>query len=531
MAQFPAMPQEHSLSQSGAQLIAIFGQTSVGIVQTDLEGRFVLANNSYCALVGRSAEELSELRMQDITHPDDRPANELQFERLVSQGRDFIVEKRYLRGDGSPMWVRNSVSLIRDAKGEPSHVVAFVLDITAQKLLEQDRQRLLDRERATHQELADIGRRKDEFLAMLGHELRNPLSDIVSAVQVLEVPGCPGPTVAEMNGIIQRQSQHMTRLIDDLLDISRISCGKIVLQMERLDLVLLARNAVADHRHHFGANRLTLVEEMPDAPVWVIGDITRLTQVITNLLHNAMKFNNRGGTIHVSVSRSEHWVVLSVRDTGIGMKSTDLMAMFEPFRQAESSAVRSKGGLGLGLALSLRIIEKHGGTITASSPGVGQGSAFNFELPLDGAAPLDNLPGTTAEVTPLVQRILIVDDRRDARLTLTVLLQRMGQHVAEAETGAAALELASTFGPEIMICDIGLPDMDGYAVARAIRGDPALCDIVLVALTGYGQPEDLKRARQAGFDRHLTKPVSHDQLMEMVLSAPRRRLRQVRDTR
>ena len=224
--------------------------------------------------------------------------------------------------------------------------------------------------------------RKDEFLAMLGHELRNPLSDIVSAIQVLEQRRHRDPADREMHSVIKRQSLHMTKLIDDLSDISRIACGKIVLQMERLDLVALARDAVADHQHHLNAAQQTLIFELPDAPIWVAGDTTRLLQVITNLLHNATKFTDLGGTIWVRVHRDETSVAVSVRDTGIGIAPTDLAVAFEAFRQAESSRVRSRGGLGLGLALAKRLIEMHEGAITAASGGLGCGSVFSVRLPL-----------------------------------------------------------------------------------------------------------------------------------------------------
>ena len=299
---------------------------------------------------------------------------------------------------------------------------------------------------------------------------RNPLSDIVSAVEVLEQQGSRDAVAAEMHGILRRQSLHMTRLIDDLLDVSRISCGKILLQLARIDLAELVSNAVTDHQHHFEAGRLKLVFARPLNPIWVIGDASRLSQVFTNLLHNAIKFTDPGGTVCVGVMRSETSVAVSVRDTGIGMELTELAAMFEPFRQAESSQARSCGGLGLGLALSKGLIEKHEGAITAASEGPGCGSTFSIRLPLDREMSVElSPPAARAVAAPQQRRILIVDDRRDARLTLKVLLERMGQQVAQADSGAGALESARSFHPEVVLCDIGLPDMDGYAVARAIR--------------------------------------------------------------
>ena len=262
-------------------------------------------------------------------------------------------------------------------------------------------------------------------LPCLGTNCEIPYRTSANAVQVLEQLSCHDSVAKEMHDVVKRQSLLMTKLIDDLLDISRISCGKILLQVARVDLVGIIRNAVLDHQHHLAANHLTLVLDLQDAPIWVRGDAIRLSQVVTNLLHNGTKFTDPGGTISVCVSCSETFAAISVRDTGIGMQSTEMAAMFEPFRQAESSRIRSKGGLGLGLALSLQLIEKHGGTIAAASEGLGCGSVFTIRLPLDRALlPIASPPAIDAAVRPTSRRVLIVDDRRDARLTLTALLRR-----------------------------------------------------------------------------------------------------------
>lgn len=366
-------------------------------------------------------------------------------------------------------------------------------------------------------EMAEVDRRKDEFLAMLAHELRNPLSDIVNAVQVLEQRDSQDPVAAQMQDVIRRQAGHMKTLIDELSDISRIASGKILLEMGRLDFVAVARNAIADHQHFFEENKLTLVTALPSVPIWVLGDATRLSQVITNLLHNAAKFTDPGGRIEVCVHRQGTSVEFRVRDTGIGMVPSEMAAMFEPYRQSDTNRVRSKGGLGLGLALSQQLMELHSGVIIGASDGLGRGSMFSISLqlarPMAGGRPATTEPA--AKLPP--HRILIVDDRRDARLVLSVLLKGMGQEVQEAEDGATALNATRSFRPEIVFCDIGLTDMDGYAVASAMRSNPALDGVYLVALTGNGRPEDRDRALEAGFDRHLTKPISRDQLMEVLL--------------
>ena len=274
-----------------------------------------------------------------------------------------------------------------------------------------------------------------------------------------------------------------------------------------------------DHQHHLAANQLTLVLDLQNAPIWVHGDAIRLSQVVTNLLHNATKFTDPGDTICVRGSCVESFAVISVRDTGIGMQSKEMAAIFEPFRQAESSRIRSQGGLGLGLRISLQLIEKHGGTIAVASEGLGLRVCIHDSIAVGSSvtAPEALPPAIEVAVRPTSHRVLIVDDRRDARLTLTALLKQMNQQVMQAETGADALDIATNFRPEIVLCDIGLPDMDGHAVARAMRADAALSGVFLVALTGYGQADDRKRAIEAGFDRHLTKPISREQLQGLFL--------------
>jgi len=382
--------------------------------------------------------------------------------------------------------------------------------------------RLLERKQEACHELSEAGRHKDEFLATLGHELRNPLSDIISAIQILEQLSFPDAAAREMHDVIKRQSLHMSKLIDDLLDLSRVTCGKIALEMERLDLVSLVNNAIANHKLYVQRSRLTLTPKLPAWPIWVVADATRLTQVVTNVLHNATKFTDPGGRIWVNVDCDAAFAVIEVRDTGIGMEPDEVERIFEPFHQVESAHARNEGGLGLGLALSKQLVEKQGGLITATSEGAGRGCVFCIQLPLSQQPDVcvTSEPIAPLAVAPAPHRILIVDDRRDARLTLSVLLERLGQHVMQAENGADAVSAAVRFQPHLVLCDIGLPDMDGYAVARAMRSDSRLRGVRLVALTGYGQPEDRDRALQAGFDCHLTKPISNDQLKDLLCQMP-----------
>jgi signal transduction histidine kinase/ActR/RegA family two-component response regulator len=382
--------------------------------------------------------------------------------------------------------------------------------------------------RQAEESLKEAGRRKDEFLAMLAHELRNPLAPIRNAVEVMKLMGPPEPRLQRVREMIDRQVAHMARLVDDLLDVSRITRGKILLRKEKIDLVPLVRAAVEDHRSLLENTGLTFQLQVPDQALWTEGDPTRLAQVVGNLLHNANKFTDAGGAVVVrlTVDPEGRAAVLSVKDTGIGMEPDILARLFEPFSQADRSLDRSRGGLGLGLALVKGLVDLHGGSVQASSPGAGQGSEFTIRLPLgpDAAGPEKRIPG------PLYARqsvsVLIIEDSWDSAESLRMLLEFTGHEVAVAHTGQAGLQTAHTFRPDVVLCDIGLPGgMDGYAVARALRADPELFGVVLIALSGYGQEEDQRKARQAGFDRHYTKPVDPAVLSQLLETIPGRAVR------
>ncbi len=368
--------------------------------------------------------------------------------------------------------------------------------------------------------LREADRRKDAFLAMLAHELRNPLAPVRNAVGVLKMIGPGDPALEQARGMIERQVAHMAHLIDDLLDVSRIARGKILLRRQPLDLAGLVRAAVEDHRPLLETTGLKLVTDFPESPLPMLGDPTRLAQVVGNLLQNAGKFTDAGGVVEVRLAAEPDGgaAVLSVRDTGIGMEADLLGQLFEPFSQADRSLDRSRGGLGLGLALVKGLVELHGGTIRAASAGPSRGSEFIVRLPLNPElpppAPRESPPPTSPGAA---LQVLIVEDNRDAAESLRMLLELQGYRVAVAHTGGAALESARRLRPDLVLCDIGLPGgMDGYAVARALRADSFPPSLRLIALTGYGQEEDQRRAYEAGFDRHLTKPVDPAVLTELL---------------
>jgi len=363
--------------------------------------------------------------------------------------------------------------------------------------------------------LEEADRGKSQFLAMLSHELRNPLAPIRNSLYILDRAAPGGEQAKHAQAVIERQVVHLTRLVDDLLDVTRISRGKIQLRRERLDLHDVVHRAVEDNRWLFEQNGVELQVSVPEVPLWIDGDRTRIAQVIGNLLHNSAKFTQPGGEAAVSVEANEEvgQAIVRVRDTGVGIAPEMLPRVFEPFAQADSTLDRSKGGLGLGLALVKGLVEMHGGTVSVESEGLGKGAEFTVRLPLESAElpPSAPLPGPAAG-GPL--RVLVIEDNVDAAESLREALE-LGEHTVEvAFSGADGIAKARAFRPDVVLCDIGLPGMDGYEVARTMRADPALRATRLVALTGYAGPEDVVRSREAGFDVHLAKPPTLEKIEE-----------------
>lgn len=372
--------------------------------------------------------------------------------------------------------------------------------------------------------LHDAGRHKDEFLAILGHELRNPLAGILNAIEVLEQISLQSADAAEMRAVIRRQATNMSRLVDGLLDVARIACGKIVLKQERLDLVPLLRDATEDQRQGIESQGATLRLTLPAKSIWCLGDRTRLGQVVSNLLGNSAKFLEGPGEVTVELRNDPigQRAVIEIRDTGMGIEPETLIDIFHPFVQAERSREQSRGGLGIGLALVKGLVELHGGEVTAASKGPGHGSQFTVSLPTCSAQAAAVHDGVRQRVPAIRRRVLLIDDQRDAILPAKIMLELFGNEVLTASDGLGGIILARQVVPEIILCDIGLPgDLNGYDVAAALRGDPALHDVYLVAVSGYGREEDRQLCRDAGFDYHLTKPVSSSELEAVMTSLPR----------
>jgi PAS domain S-box-containing protein len=393
--------------------------------------------------------------------------------------------------------------------------VSWALDAIEQERLRSAAEAAL---RRSEQELREADRRKDEFLAMLSHELRNPLAAIRNSGYVLQRAAPGGEQAARAREVIERQAAHLTRIVDDLLDVTRIVQGKIQLRRERLELGDLVRRAADDYRAVLAERGIAFASDLPAAPLPVEGDPARLVQVVGNLLHNAAKFARAGDRVAVALRAVEGTAELRVRDTGVGIDAALLPRLFDAFVQGERTLARTEGGLGLGLALVKGIVELHGGSVRAESAGPGRGAEFTASLPMAAQAAAAPPSGEAPRSPSRGRRVLVVDDNADAAESLCDLLRIVG-HVAEvAYDGPSALEKAHRTPPDVVLCDIGLPGMDGYDVARRMRGDTALRGTRLVALTGYAQADDRLRARQAGFDTHLAKPLDLEELMGIVTS-------------
>jgi signal transduction histidine kinase len=411
--------------------------------------------------------------------------------------------------DGTRLHFLGNAMPLRDADGNLRGAISAFVDITARVQAEES--------------LRESERRKDEFLAMLSHELRNPLAPILNAVSVLKQPNLSEERLEWARGLIERQVAHMTRLVDDLLDVSRITQGKIALRKEGLDLKTVVGRALETSRTLIDARKHELTVGLPSKSVRLNGDLLRLAQVISNLLNNAAKYTDESGAIRLEADAVGDEVILRVKDNGIGIPAEELPHVFDLFIQAGRSLDRAQGGLGIGLTLARSIVELHGGRIEAFSEGPGRGSEFVIRLPL-GAA-VGEVHEAPAEVKdPDVQsvskrcRVLVVDDNVDSAESLAVALTLEGHEAKVAHDGPGAIELAGAFQPELAFLDIGLPGMDGYELARTLRRLEGGRKIALIALTGYGQVEDRRKSKEAGFDDHLTKPVNYETLASLINS-------------
>jgi two-component system CheB/CheR fusion protein len=444
-------------------------------------------------------------RMDDFTrlvHPDDAARVAAAIDEALTVTATYNIEFRIVRPGGETRWVYTSGRVIRNDSGRAVRMLGATIDTTERKKAEEA--------------LREAHRQKDDFLAMLAHELRNPLAAIEYATQLSKV--CPDQS-AGATEIIERQVGHLTHLIDDLLDVSRITRDRIKLQRERLDARVIVRRAVATAQPAIETSRHQLSLVLPDSPLPIYADPTRVEQILVNLLTNAAKYTPAGGEISVRAYAENEQLAIKVKDTGIGIPAEMLSRVFELFMQVNPGLERSQGGLGIGLTVVRRLAELHGGSVSAASEGPGKGSEFTVRLPLL-PGPLQSAqtsePG--GELVPGL-RVLVVEDNVDAASSLSQLLQKVGCTTQVAHDGLSAVHTALDFRPDVVLLDIGLPGIDGYGVAQRLSATPELSATRLIAISGYGQEQDRERSRNAGFDHHLVKPVSFKMILPLLIAA------------
>ena len=495
---------------------AITACAAGAIFVTDGDGRTSFANAEVERLFGFTADELMGRVLHDCIHhhhPDGRPYPFADCPNCRIYGPGETVrdhEAVFFRKDGTPVTVMCANSAL-EVDGEQMGAVLVAHDITGLKHAEEA--------------LREADRRKDEFLATLAHELRNPLAPIRSAVEILKLKAPDDPTLQAVQGMIDRQLRHLVRLVDDLLDVSRITRGRLQLRRERVALAEVLEQALEASRPHVECAGHDLSVALPPAPVYLDADPVRLAQVFLNLIHNACKYTDPGGQIRVSAEMDGPEVVVTVADTGIGVPPEDLVRLFEMFAQLGPTGERAQGGLGIGLSLARGLVEMHGGSIEARSEGPGKGTQLVVRLPtLPGGSAAQPAPAPAAAVQPAAaRRVLVVDDHRDVVESLALLLHAMGYQVEIAHDGLEAIEAAGRYRPDLVLLDIGMPKLDGYATCRRIREHPWGRDMTIVALTGWGQEDDQRRTREAGFDGHLVKPLDPRALFDLLSdpSAPK----------
>ena len=505
---------EEELRESERKLRLAKDAAKMGAWNWDLLSGEVTWSDRCKALFGLSPDTvMSDTVFLAAVHPEDRDRIDRAVKDALTKKEPYEIEMRVPRPDGTVAWVAFKGEVFHAPDGRAVRLAGMVMDIT-------ERKRAEELARDANEKLRETDRRKDEFLGMLSHELRNPLAPIRNSVHVLGRVDPASPQAARARTIISRQVDHLARLVDDLLDVKRISTGKLRLHTAVMDLTKQVRETVEDIRPLFVNRTLTLDLKVPDQAVWVDGDSTRLAQVVSNLLHNAAKFTDVGGHVSVSVESADGEASIRVRDDGVGVPPDMLDKLFDPFIQSDRTLHRTTGGLGLGLSLVRGITELHGGAVVARSGGIGKGTEFVVTLPTTepaSAASAETLsPGTSAK-----SRVLIIEDNVDAAESLRDLIEILGGHeVRVAHDGEEGIAAARERAPDVILCDIGLLVIDGYEVARRMRANGIAPGARLVALSGYASAEDIDRAIRAGFDFHVAKPAAIDKVLALVANAP-----------
>jgi PAS domain S-box-containing protein len=493
---------ESVLRASEERFRSLADNAPVLIWMSGLRNEAVYFNKPWLDFTGRSLDDELGFGWTESMHPDDREAALATCEGAFARREPLAMHFRLRRRDGEYRWMLDNGVPYFGADGTFSGYIGSCVDITPRKLAEE--------------ELEQAGRRKDEFLAMLGHELRNPLAPIGMAVEIMRNKAPADESIAWARDVIARQLVQLKRLVDDLLDVSRITRGKITLSMTPLDLKSVVAQAVETSRPLFDSRRHRFTMHVPADPVKVRGDAVRLAQVLSNLLNNAARYTPDGGRIGLTLERLDSKVVLTVADDGLGLSAEMRERVFDLFSQFESRD-DTHGGLGIGLTLVKRLVELHGGEVEARSAGRGQGSEFIVRLPaLEARAEPPAVPTVGAARRLARRRVLVVDDNIDAAEALSRLLRLQDQEVCVAHDGDAALEIAGAMQPEVVLLDLELPKLDGFEVARRLRAERPVRPLLLVATTGYGQEEDRRRTAEAGFDHHLVKPIDPEELLTLL---------------
>jgi PAS domain S-box-containing protein len=493
-------------------LSAIVDSSDDAIISKDLNGFIQSWNKAAERLFGYTAEQAVGRHITFLI-PAERAEEEDQIlARLRAGERVYHFDTVRVRRDGQPVHVSLTISPLRDEAGRIIGASKIARDITDRKLAEERTYKLLTL-------LKEADQRKDEFLATLGHELRNPLAPLRNVLEIFKHGEGNGHLMEQVRSTLERQLGQMERLVGELLDVGRISRGKLDLRKQCVELASVIDQSVEVCRQLAERSRHELNVSLPPEAIYLHADPVRITQVFANLLTNARKYTEPGGRIWLTAVRQSRDVVVNVKDTGVGIPPDKLGSVFEMFAQIDRSLERSQGGLGIGLSLVKRLVEMHGGSVEAYSAGLGRGSEFVVRLP----ALIDKSEGKTptAEQTlTTTNRILIVDDNRDAATSLATLLRLTGNETQTAYDGVEAVEAAAMFRPGVVLLDISLPKLNGYDACRRIRQQPGGKNMVLVALTGWGQDEDRRQSKEAGFDHHMVKPLDLGALMKLLASLP-----------
>ena len=489
-----------------AWLAAIVDSTDDAIVSKTLDGIVTSWNPGASSLFGYQPAEIVGKPITTIIPPELHSEEVEILARLRRGERVDHYETVRVAKDGRRIDISLTISPIRGEDGTIIGASKIARDVTQRK--------------RTERLLREADQQKDEFLATLAHELRNPLAPICAAAELLKNAKSLAPELRAATAILERQSRHMTHLVDDLLDISRITSGRIRLQQETVELGELVKAVIETHRQSAETARHQVSLSFAGAPIHVNGDRVRLTQIVSNILHNAIKYTPPGGRIEIALRTQGQDAVVSIRDNGMGIPAEKLDHIFEPFAQLATSYEHGDGGLGIGLTLTRKLVELHGGRIEARSAGRGMGTEFVIHLAAIAAAPatLASTPRKYSDASATC-RVLIADDNHDAAVSLSLLLQAMGHETRVVHDGLEALEQAESFEPDVVLLDLGMPRLDGYETARRMRARPWAADTQIVAVTGWGQEADRQRAKEAGFHRHLVKPVDLEALRQIMADA------------